>query len=42
MSGGLEEFIKVYPESCEGPGVTALINAKAQLELLKKDGIIKL
>jgi len=39
ISGGLEDFVKVYPEMCEGPGVPALINAKAQLELLKKDGI---
>jgi len=38
MSGGLEEFVKVYPEMCEGPGVLALIQAKAQIELLKQDG----
>ncbi len=38
MSGGLEEFVKVYPEMCEGPGVEALIQAKEKLELLKKDG----
>jgi len=41
MSGGLEDFAKAYPEYCEGPGVTALINAKNQLELLKKDAPLR-
>jgi len=38
MSGGLEEFVILYPEYLYGPGSAALINAKNQAELLKKDG----
>lgn len=39
LTGGIEEFIKTYPEKCEGPGVQVLINRKMQDDILKKDGI---
>ena len=39
ISGGIEEFIQIYPEKCEGTGVEAIINAKRMEELRKKEGL---
>lgn len=38
LSGGIEEFVKVYPEKCDGTMVQQLIMAKCQEEIMKKDG----
>jgi hypothetical protein len=38
LSGGIDDFVKIYPEKCEGPGVEALVNAKIKEDILKKDG----
>jgi centrosomal protein CEP41 len=40
LSGGIEDFVKIYPEKCEGPAVEGLINAKMKEDMLKKDGSI--
>ena len=40
LSGGIEEFVKLHPEKCDGTGVQTLINMKLQEEILKKDGKI--
>jgi len=39
LTGGIEEFVREYPEKCEGTDVQKLINQKLQEEILKKDGI---
>jgi len=38
ITGGIEEFVKEYPEKCDGPKVQQLVNEKLQQEILKKDG----
>jgi hypothetical protein len=40
LTGGIEEFIKDYPDKCDGYDVQRIINQKLQEEILKKDGII--
>jgi centrosomal protein CEP41 len=39
ISGGIEEFVRDYPEKCEGTDVQQLINKKLHEDILKKDGI---
>jgi hypothetical protein len=41
LTGGIEEFVKEYPEKCEGSDVQRLINQKLQEEILKKEAILK-
>jgi centrosomal protein CEP41 len=38
LTGGIDDFVKIYPEKCEGPGVQALIEAKIQDDEKKKEG----
>ncbi len=38
LTGGIEEFVKEYPDKCDGPQVEKLIQMKLQAEHLKKDG----
>lgn len=38
MNGGIDEFIKIYPEKCDGTSAQQLINAKLMEENFKKDG----
>ena len=42
LSGGIEDFISVFPQKCEGYQVEQYINNKKQNEILRKDGIILL
>ena len=39
LTGGIEEFVKEYPEQCEGTEVQKLISQKLQEEIIKKDGM---
>jgi hypothetical protein len=39
LSGGIEEFVKNYPEMCDGEEIQKIINMKLQEEIMKKDGI---
>ena len=38
MTGGIDQFVKIFPEKCDGISVQQLINAKLQEEIFKKDG----
>lgn len=41
LSGGIEEFTKLYPEMCDGPGVERLINEKLMEEKKKNEAMMK-
>ncbi len=38
MTGGVSEFVKLYPEKCDGKAVQQLINMKIHDDFIKKDG----
>jgi hypothetical protein len=38
MTGGISEFVKLYPDKCDGTSVQQLINKKLHDDHLKKDG----
>jgi hypothetical protein len=38
MTGGISEFVKQYPEKCDGTAVQQLINKKLHEDHIKKDG----
>jgi len=37
LTGGIEDFVREFPEKCDGSDVQRLINQKLQEEILKKD-----
>ena len=38
LSGGIEDFVKKYPDWCEGTGVQEIINEKIQMEIKNREG----
>lgn len=41
LSGGIEEFVKNFPDFCEGPGMTKVLHEIKQKEMLEKEQMSK-